>query len=104
MTRTKKSRRAGMLQLPASLKPVEIAEPPSFDSLPVKKAQVEKATQALSSHLAKTQAAKAETELISQEEHVFLVVTLKEMDSKAKTMPIRMLVSSRAPDPNDSAH
>lgn len=92
MTRTKKYKRAGMLQLPASVKPEPTPEVPSFDSLPVKKAQVDKAVQALSAHLHKTKSSKESKELIATDEHVFLVVTLKEMDAKAKTMPVRMSV------------
>lgn len=90
MTRTKKFKREGLLKTPASVKPAQLPAPPQLSSLPVKKAQVSKAVQALTAHLSKSAAKKQENELISQDEHVFLVVTLKQMDSKVKTMPIRM--------------
>lgn len=92
MTRTKAYKRKGKLQLPQSLKPKEYAEPPSLEALGVDTEQCRKAIHALVKHLGKQKASQEQNELISRDEHLFLVVTLKEMYAREKTMPIRLWV------------
>jgi hypothetical protein len=56
------------------------------------KSQAKKAVDALYSHHAKISKEKEETELLPQEEYVWLVLNLKRGTTRRKLMPVRMYV------------
>ena len=95
MTRTKAYKRAGKLLQPARLEPKEKSAVQSLATLEVDEAQCGKAVKALVGHLEKSKAAKEDTELISTEEHLYLVVTLKQMSGRDQIKPIRLFVHLR---------
>jgi len=70
-------------------KPKPVPLPKSFS-----KAQATKAVDALYSHHAKTTKEKEETELLPQEEYVWLVLNLKRGTTRRKLMPVRMYATS----------
>jgi hypothetical protein len=70
-------------------KPKPAPLPKSFS-----KAQATKAVDALYSHHAKTTKEKEETELLPQEEYVWLVLNLKRGTTRRKLMPVRMYATS----------
>lgn len=90
MTRTKAYKRAGKLLQPARLQPKEKAVVESLETLDVDQGQCAKAVKALVAHLEKSKAAKEETELITNEDHLYLVITLKQMSGRDQIKPVRL--------------
>jgi ribosome biogenesis protein UTP30 len=73
-------------------KPVEKPKPSPLPKS-FSKAQATKAVDALYSHHARTTKEKEETELLPQEEYVWLVLNLKRGTTRRKLMPVRMYVT-----------
>jgi ribosome biogenesis protein UTP30 len=82
------------LLLPAKLAPRTVAAPPPLAAHAVDQDQCRKAIDALVANVKRQHAKREATELIETDDRLDLVITLKRMAPREKTMPIRLYVAT----------